>query len=249
MLEFIDGYETGRLVKVFMLGAAILHLGLFVLVFVLFSQHNNTTVDNFGQILYESRKIGELQTMYSTLESYEQIAGGSTDQTLSQVSAWMDESIRIMQNIKTNGVKAYPLQVIMTDNTTKSFYSDEFIESFLNNALLCNSLYSSATDAATLAAVNSTNAQLSNYFVRNNGMKSYSQMVSQLDAKLVASSDQIQSNIIGESIILASCYVFEVLFTVFAIYLFYSVYNEKIKVLKIFLSIPEHQIMLFSSKS
>lgn len=70
LLEFINGYETGRSIKVVLLVASLLHIGLFVLMFVLYNGHNRSTVDSFSQIVYESRKIGELQTIYSTMESY-----------------------------------------------------------------------------------------------------------------------------------------------------------------------------------
>lgn len=104
-------------------------------------------------------------------------------------------------------------------------------------------------NATALALTNTTNAKFSSSFVRTNGAGSYSQMVAQLDAALLANIDSLQTSIILESVVLASCYLFEALFTGLMIYLFYSTFNEKIRVLRIFLSIPEHQILLFSSKS
>lgn len=74
-------------------------------------------------------------------------------------------------------------------------------------------------------------------------------MTDSLNAKFVSNGNQLFSYITSESIVLAVCYFFEIVFTAVAVWLFYSVYNEKIKVLKIFLSVPEHQILLFSSRS
>jgi hypothetical protein len=74
-------------------------------------------------------------------------------------------------------------------------------------------------------------------------------MTQQLDGYITSSMSKIDKNIIVESAVLVVCYLFELAFALTVIYLFYSVYNEKVKVLRIFLGIPEHQILLFSSKS
>lgn len=169
LLDFLDNYQSGRFVKVFLAVAAVLHIGLFVLVFVLFNQHNSSTADNFGQLVYESRKIGELQTIYSTLQSYELIAAGGNSSRLPMLASWLNESELILQGIKDKGIKPYPVQVKMADGTPKTFFSDEFIESYLNNADICLSQYGPATNSSSLATQNNSNAQVASLYVRRNG--------------------------------------------------------------------------------
>lgn len=70
-MEFIDSYEVGRSIKVYLLVAYVLHLALLVVVYVLYTKHNNDTVQSYDNVTHESLKIGEIQAILSFILSYE----------------------------------------------------------------------------------------------------------------------------------------------------------------------------------
>lgn len=70
MLAFIDEYEVGRSIKIYLIIAYVLHFALLIIVYVLFSKHNNDTVSSYNSVTYESLKIGEIQSILSHVDSY-----------------------------------------------------------------------------------------------------------------------------------------------------------------------------------